>query len=306
MGSTAGTEQNVSGTPGYVAPEVWEGAAGDVRSDIYSVGVMAYEAITGRHPFAGKTIKDVVTGQLEGWVPSPRAHGVAVPALAFERAIMRALERNPALRHGSVDEFLEDFGVDDRVGEILGGKVVERDPDIDELSRLLATKDASAPTLVHITGPPGIGKTSLVEEFAQHLLARDGTTLRPATPSAEGVADAMSHAETSATSEQAPSSLTLLNVSDALVKASDEAPVFVYFAAPQGEDKRTLDFARSLARYVWAISMERDRRSPLLICLEHETPPAELEEFERRIEVKALEPGRYRGPNRRHAWADEP
>ena len=52
----------------------------------------------------------------------------------------------------------------------------------------------------------------------------------------------MSHAETSATPEQAPSSLTLLNVSDALVRASDEAPVFVYFAAPQGEDKEDSRF----------------------------------------------------------------
>lgn len=287
MGSTAGARQNVSGTPGYVAPEVWEGAAGDVRSDIYSVGVMAYEALTGRHPFAGKTIKDVVTGQLEGWVPSPRAHGVTIPA-SLERAIMRALERKPALRHGSVDEFLEDLGIQDRVGEILGGKIVGRDAEIGELDRLLAAKDANAPTLVHITGPPGVGKTSLVEEFAQRLLARGGTISRPAAPSAEGVADAMSHAETSAASRQAPGGGTLLNVSDALVRASDEAPVFVYFAAPQGENKRSLDFARSLARYLWAISMERDRHAPLLICLEHETPPAELEEFERHIEVKPL------------------
>src|SRR2546425_4972343 len=42
-----------SGTPGYAAPEIWEGAPVNVRSDLYSVGVMAYEALTGKHPFAG-------------------------------------------------------------------------------------------------------------------------------------------------------------------------------------------------------------------------------------------------------------
>ena len=123
MGGTASTAQLHSGTPGYAAPEIWEGANAEVRSDLYSIGVMAYEALTGRHPFAGCTVKEVVSGQLEGWVPSPRSHGVQVPA-DLERAVMRALERNPSLRQGSADELLEDMGVPDRVGEIWGGRLL--------------------------------------------------------------------------------------------------------------------------------------------------------------------------------------
>src|SRR6185312_16408241 len=112
--------------PGDAAPELWYGSAPDVRSDLYSVGVMAYDALTGKHPFSGRTVREVIQGQFEGWVPSPAAHGVQVPS-DLERVVMRALERQPGLRQGSADEFMEGFGVEDRVGEILGGRLVGRD-----------------------------------------------------------------------------------------------------------------------------------------------------------------------------------
>lgn len=44
MGGSEGRAAGLSGTPGYAAPEVWEGAPADIRSDLYAVGVMAYEA----------------------------------------------------------------------------------------------------------------------------------------------------------------------------------------------------------------------------------------------------------------------
>ncbi len=132
MGGTVGEGIGSAGTPGYVAPEVWQGSNGDEKSDLHSVAVLAYEALVGKHPFAGRTVRDVVSGQLEGWVPSPSVHGIQMPP-DIERAVMRAIDRSPALRHKYADEMMDDLGITDRAGEILGGKIVARDQQLAEL-----------------------------------------------------------------------------------------------------------------------------------------------------------------------------
>ena len=159
----------MSGTPGYAAPELWTGSRPNIRSDIYSVGVMAYEALTGQHPFKGRTVREVVSGQLEGWVASPGAHGIRLPA-ELERGIMRALERDPALRPGSVDEFMETIGVRDRTAGIIGGKFVAREAEAADIDSLLGTDEPNSPTLVWVTGESGVGKTSLIDELSYRAI----------------------------------------------------------------------------------------------------------------------------------------
>src|SRR5439155_17056376 len=162
MGGNMGEGVGSAGTPGYVAPEVWQGSNADEKSDLYSVAVLAYEALVGEHPFVGRTVRDVVSGQLEGWVPSPGVHGIRVPP-DIERAVMRAIDRSPALRHKYADEMMDDLGITDRAGEILGGKIVARDQELATLEAMLRTGSADAPTLVHAAGPPGVGKSALLE-----------------------------------------------------------------------------------------------------------------------------------------------
>ncbi|HEY7727306.1 MAG TPA: serine/threonine-protein kinase, partial [Candidatus Eisenbacteria bacterium] len=150
MGRGDGTAR-ASGTPGYAAPEVWEGSSADSRSDLYSVGVMAYEALTGVHPFQGRTIREVVAGQLEGWVPSPGVHGVRVPA-DLERVVMRALERERGLRQGSADELMEGMAVEDRIGQILGGKFVGRLSEATAISEAIFSERPGSPSLIYLVG----------------------------------------------------------------------------------------------------------------------------------------------------------
>src|SRR4029079_18423455 len=90
------------------------------------VGVIAYEALSGKHPFGARTIREVIAGQVEGWVPSLGSYEVRL-SHDLERAVMRALERDPDLRYGSADEFLDAIGEGGSVGEILGGQIVARD-----------------------------------------------------------------------------------------------------------------------------------------------------------------------------------
>ncbi|HET9252290.1 MAG TPA: serine/threonine-protein kinase, partial [Candidatus Eisenbacteria bacterium] len=164
VGMSGTGQDSLSGTPGYSAPELWSGVQPDFRSDIYSVGVMAYEALTGQHPFTGRTVREVVSGQLEGWVPSLAAHGVHL-APELERGVMRALERDPALRPQTADELLEVLGEPNRVGSILGGRFVARSTELGAINALLGSSDPSGPTLVWVDGESGIGKTALIEEI---------------------------------------------------------------------------------------------------------------------------------------------
>jgi len=94
------------GTPAYMAPE--QAAAdphADHRCDLYSVGVLAYEMLTGRPPFTGASPQQVLAAQVsEAAVPVTK-HRATVP-LGLAEAVMRCLEKNPADRWQTAEELL--------------------------------------------------------------------------------------------------------------------------------------------------------------------------------------------------------
>ena len=165
MGTSAGSSV---ATPGYAAPETWLKRPADERSDIYSVGVMAYEAMTGRHPFQGRTVRDVIAGQLEGWVPSPSALGIPLPA-DTEKALMRCIERDPMLRQGSADEVMQDLGIQERVGDIYGGRFVGRTRELEALAQAFDSDRSTLPPIICISGPRQVGKTALLDEALDRI-----------------------------------------------------------------------------------------------------------------------------------------
>jgi len=96
----------------------------------------------------------------------PAAHRVRVPA-DLERVVMRALEREAPLRQGSADEFMEGFGVEDRVGVILGGKFVDPDDLLPRVVRRAHRTQRDDPTLITLAGAPGSGKSEWLEQLNQ-------------------------------------------------------------------------------------------------------------------------------------------
>lgn len=92
----------------YQAPEISEGAAPSVASDLYSVGVMLYEMLTGQLPFDGATAVAVAMKKVKESPVNPRAINTAVPK-SLADICMKALEPNPRDRHQSAAEMLAEF-----------------------------------------------------------------------------------------------------------------------------------------------------------------------------------------------------
>jgi serine/threonine-protein kinase len=92
------------GTPFYLSPEQARGVGeADVRSDIYSVGVMLYEAVTGRVPFDAESFNDLMFKIALSDAPAPSTLTPDIDP-AFEKIIKKAMQRDPANRYASVSE----------------------------------------------------------------------------------------------------------------------------------------------------------------------------------------------------------
>jgi serine/threonine-protein kinase len=100
----------VLGTPPYMSPEQFGGQALDARSDIYSLGIMVYEMLTGRLPFEAKTPWEWATKHLTAQPESLDTNPAAAHVPPAKRAaVMKALQKNRDHRQATVLEFLQEF-----------------------------------------------------------------------------------------------------------------------------------------------------------------------------------------------------
>jgi len=96
------------GTPCYMAPELWQKQALP-QSDIYSLGVILYELITGKYPFQGKTEEDILMSQLSVAMPKPPITDNMPFPKELNPLIRRALHQDPNKRHNSVYDFSQEL-----------------------------------------------------------------------------------------------------------------------------------------------------------------------------------------------------
>ena len=98
----------VVGTPGYISPEQLEGGAGDARSDVFALGIVLYELVTGTNPFQGPTPASTAARILTLEPPAPsRVNPIFPPAL--DAIAARCLRKDPAARYASAAEVLADL-----------------------------------------------------------------------------------------------------------------------------------------------------------------------------------------------------
>ena len=91
------------GTPEYMSPEQAEGSKVDERSDIYSLGIILYELLTGRKPFVADTPMAVMVKQIQDPLPQPSQFMKDLP-VEIEQVLFKMLTKEPAERYQDMDE----------------------------------------------------------------------------------------------------------------------------------------------------------------------------------------------------------
>ncbi len=98
----------VLGTIAYISPEQSKGNQADIRSDIYSLGIVFYEFLTGELPFEANTPSEMLAHHLSTRPPVPSEKNPNIPK-KLDRIILKTLEKNPEDRYQSVSTLLEDL-----------------------------------------------------------------------------------------------------------------------------------------------------------------------------------------------------
>jgi tetratricopeptide (TPR) repeat protein len=173
------------GTVAYMAPEQALSGTVDAHSDLYSLGCVLYEAITGKAPYVADDPIAVISMHVNVPPVSPRFHTPDVPLL-LEAAIIRLLAKDPTERYQSAADLAEvlrstllPFEAEQEGGaamaaasaaaslfdQMMRGRLIDRDPELGELKTSLESMLSGRGQVVLIAGEPGVGKTRLAEEL---------------------------------------------------------------------------------------------------------------------------------------------
>ena len=185
-------EGMIVGTVSYMPPEQAMGSEVTAQADLYSLGAMLYEMITGRPPFVGDDSVAIIGQHLNTPPVAPTWHNPDVPP-GLEALVLRLLEKDPASRPSSAAEVGQaldaiDVGAGLKPGRPEGVAPAGPDPTYRrtfvgreaELRQLHAAFDGAMSgegSLVMVVGEPGIGKTSLCEQLATYATLRSGRTV---------------------------------------------------------------------------------------------------------------------------------
>ncbi|MFH1811934.1 MAG: protein kinase [Pseudomonadota bacterium] len=169
------------GTVHYMSPEVVRGEEADKRSDIYSLGVMLYECLTGRLPFEGNNILDLQLNIVDGRAVPPRQFVPGLPA-NLEQIIQQAMQRDPAQRFTTCDALeralsSQDLGSPEQAWASLGHSTILAKLPGEETSVVSSSPDLGAdPEEARATEAPSAPPPSVAAAVAS---TRSSTAVDP-------------------------------------------------------------------------------------------------------------------------------
>jgi tetratricopeptide (TPR) repeat protein len=179
------------GTVSYMPPEQAMGGEVTTRADLYSLGAMLYEMVTGRPPFVGDDSVAIIGQHINTPPVSPTWHRADLPP-GLEVLILQLLEKDPQRRPASAADVYQ------ALESIEAGRVeqeplreaptlaesplyrpvfVGREPELKQLQSAFDGAMSGQGALLMVVGEPGIGKTALCEQVSTYVTLRGGKTL---------------------------------------------------------------------------------------------------------------------------------
>jgi serine/threonine protein kinase/predicted ATPase len=173
----------VLGTVGYMAPEQARGETVSAEADIFSLGVVLYELVTGRHPFLAASQLGTLHALLWDTPEPPALLNPELPR-ALDQLILETLQKDARLRPGATEvmyrlALAHDSNIATALSSVTVSRraaaatnVVGRDRELDAMNHEFERAQKGKSRMVAISGEAGVGKTTLVETFVQQLEER--------------------------------------------------------------------------------------------------------------------------------------
>jgi ABC-type oligopeptide transport system substrate-binding subunit len=182
-------EGAVIGTLAYMAPEIILGREAGPHSDLYSFGILLYELLAGRSPFAGDSPTSVLSQHLYAPVVPPSTHNGRVPPAADD-LVLQLLRKEPGDRPVSagavgqrLDLWLEpeplalEAGLTSQLDRLTRGRLIGRGQEFDQAIEHWLEAKAGHNQLLLISGEPGIGKSRFARELVTYAEFSGGLVL---------------------------------------------------------------------------------------------------------------------------------
>lgn len=173
------------GTVHYVSPEQAKGGAVDERSDLYSLGVVLYEMLTGRRPFIAERPADIAMMHVTARPEPPSYRNPQIPT-ALEKIVLCALEKDPAARFDSAAEMIR--MLDRLPEEVLSGRVKPLREEADAYRRVAERFDErTAPLPKYVQNRRHLPKSEAPTGEIELVAEREETATPTAAPAAAPV-----------------------------------------------------------------------------------------------------------------------